>query len=382
MRVFISSVRRGLAAERDYLPDLIRAIGHEPSRFEDFGARNATSRGACLEGVNQAEVYVLLLGPHYGDAMEDSGVSATAEEFNVAQQRGIPILVFKKAGVDHDPAQQDFIRRLGNYQQGRFWAEFADEKTLGVAVATALRNLSVPPAPLTYLPLSQPVPIVWRRDRDPLDDRSLYAPVLEVHALPTAIGPLRPVSQLSDLAQRLAVRGREMGFFGQADALTIDHDSTTAWALRRNDRQGGGRFNDRQNDPYAGLAVGRDGAAMIFQALPTDTLGALVDQADLEQRISVLLRILAPHLPATEHVALAAALDPLDRVSEGDPNLVGNRTSGHMAGHGGGKAARAEPVDQVARASLTEGLPAVAEELAVRVLQALRAATTSRGPWR
>jgi hypothetical protein len=380
MRVFISSVRRGLAAERDYLPDLIRAIGHEPSRFEDFGARNATSRGECLEGVNQAEVYVLLLGPHYGDEMEDSGVSATAEEFNVAQQRGIPILVFKKAGVDHDPAQEDFIHRLGNYQQGRFWAEFADEKTLGVAVATALRNLSIPPAPLTYLPLSQPVQIVWRRDRDPLDDRSLYAPVLEVHALPTATGSLRPVSQLADLAQRLAVRGREMGFFGQADALTIDHDSTTAWALRRTDRQGGGRFNDRQNDPYAGLAVGRDGAAMIFQALPTDTMGALVDQADLEQRISVLLRILAPHLPATEHVALAAALDPLDRVSEGDPSLVGNRTSG-MAGHSGGKAARAEPVDQVARPSLTEGLPAVAEELAVRVLQALRAANTSRGPW-
>jgi len=380
MRVFISSVRRGLAAERDYLPDLIRAIGHEPSRFEDFGARNATSRGACLEGVNQAEVYVLLLGPHYGDEMEDSGVSATAEEFNVAQQRGIPILVFKKADVDHDPAQEDFIRRLGDYQQGRFWVEFADEKALGIAVATALQNLNFPPAPLMYLPLAQPVQIVWRRDRDPLGDRSLYAPVLEVHALPTATGSLRPVSQLADLAQRLAVRGREMGFFGQADALTIEHDSTTAWVLRRNDPHSSGRFNDRQTDPYAGLAVGRDGAAMIFQALPTDAMGALVDQADLEQRISVLLRIVAPHLPATEHVALAAALDPLDRVSEGDPGLVGNRTSGR-AGHSGGKAARAEPVDQVARPSLTEGLPAVAEELAVRVLQALRAGSTSRGPW-
>jgi hypothetical protein len=39
------------------------------------------------------------------------------------------------------------------------------------------------------------------------------------------------------------------------------------------------------------------------------------------------------------------------------------------------------PADKVARASLTEGLPAVAEELAVRLLQALRAANTSRGPW-
>jgi hypothetical protein len=121
---------------------------------------------------------------------------------------------------------------------------------------------------------------------------------------------------------------------------------------------------------------------MIFQALPTDVIGGLVNQSDLGQRISVLLRILAPYLPTTEHVALAAALDPIDRVAEGDPNLVGNRNSGSMAAFGGEKAARAEPVDQVARASLTDGLTDVADEVAVRLLQALRATGTSRGGWR
>jgi hypothetical protein len=249
MRAFISSVRRGLGAERDYLPELIRAIGHEPSRFEDFGARNATSRGACLDGVSQADVYLLLLGPHYGDQMEDSGVSATEEEFNVAQQRGIPILVFKKTGVDYDPAEQDFIQRLGNYQQGRFWAEFTDEKSLGVAVAAALRNLSVPAAPLTYLPLTQPVTVRWRSDRPPLLERNLYAPVLEAHALPTTPGPLLLVADLPALAERLAVRGREIGFFGQADPLTIDHDSTTAWVVRSSSPSGGGFYtNDARTD--------------------------------------------------------------------------------------------------------------------------------------
>jgi hypothetical protein len=105
---------------------------------------------------------------------------------------------------------------------------------------------------------------------------------------------------------------------------------------------------------------------------------SLVNQSDLGQRISVLLRILAPYLPTTEHVALAAALDPIDRVAEGDPSLVGNRNSGSMAPFGGEKAARAEPVDQIARASLTDGLT----DVAVRLLQALRATGTSRGPWR
>jgi hypothetical protein len=118
---------------------------------------------------------------------------------------------------------------------------------------------------------------------------------------------------------------------------------------------------------------------MVFQALTTDSMGALVDRADLKQRLSVLLRILAPHLPSIEHIALAAALDPTDRVTEGDPSLVGHRNSATMSSRGG--AARAEPVDQVARASLTEGLPAVADELAVRLLQALRSPRTPRGPW-
>lgn len=379
MLAFISSVRRGLAAERDYLPDLIRAVGHEPSRFEDFGARNATSRGACLDGVSHADAYLLLLGPHYGDSMEDSGVSATEEEFNVAQQRGIPILVFKKIGVDYDPAEQDFIQRLGDYQKGRFWAEFSDEKSLGIVVAAALRNLNVPAAPLTYLPLTQPVTVRWRSERPPLLERNLYAPVLEVHAVPTTPGPLLPVADLPALAERLAVRGREIGFFGQADPLTIDQDSATAWVVRSGGSQGRGFYNEARTDPYSGLSVGRDSSAMIFQALPTDSMGALVDRTDLKQRLSVLLRILAPYLPSTEHIALAAALDPTDRVQEGDPSLVGHRNS--ASGFSRGGAARAEPVDQVPRASLGDGIPTVADELAVRLLQALRDANSPRNPW-
>lgn len=381
MRVFISSVRRGLADERDYLPDLIRAVGHEPSRFEDFGARNATSRAACLDGVSQADVYVLLLGPHYGDEMEDSGVSATEEEFNVARQRGIPILVFKKSGVEYDQAQQDFINRLGDYQRGRFWGSFADEKSLGVAVAKALTDLSVPAPPVTYMPLTTPVAVLWRADRPALLDRNLYAPVLEVHALPIGSGPLLPVSQLRIAAEGMAAGGRDIGFFGQGSALAVNHDSETAWVVRMSDPQGGsGMYGERrQTEPYAGMALGRDGAAMIFQALPTDMLGSLVSQQDLAQRITVLLRTLSNRLPSTEHVALAAGLEPLDRVSEGDPSLVGDRRSGAMA-HNRAPAARAEPVDQVLRASLIDGLPAVAEEFAVRLLQAMRA-EQSRSGW-
>jgi hypothetical protein len=100
MLVFISSVRRGLEAERDYLPALLRAGGHRPLSFEDFTAQPVSSRDACLAGVEQAEVYLLLLGQHYGEPMVDSGTAPTEEEFTVAKRRGIPILVFRKNGVE------------------------------------------------------------------------------------------------------------------------------------------------------------------------------------------------------------------------------------------------------------------------------------------
>lgn len=76
MRVFISSVRRGLEEERDALPGLITAIGHTPVRFEDFTAQAVPSREACLDGVAASDVYLLLVGPHYGQPFKDSPQAA------------------------------------------------------------------------------------------------------------------------------------------------------------------------------------------------------------------------------------------------------------------------------------------------------------------
>lgn len=86
----ISSVRRGLEAERDALPGLITALGHKPIRFEDLGAQPVPSREACLQAVNEADPYLLLLGPHYGHIFTDTGQSATHDEFIAAQAKGIP----------------------------------------------------------------------------------------------------------------------------------------------------------------------------------------------------------------------------------------------------------------------------------------------------
>ena len=115
---FLSSVRRGLEEERDNLPALIGAIGHEFRRFEDYTAQPVASREACLRGVDQADVYLLLLGGRYGDPVFDSGRSPTEEEFTRARQRGIPMLVFVKQGIEVEPLQQGFIDRVEEYTGG------------------------------------------------------------------------------------------------------------------------------------------------------------------------------------------------------------------------------------------------------------------------
>ena len=141
MRVFISSVRRGLEEERDALPPLIRAIGHEPRRFEDYTAQPVPSREACLRGVEEADAYVLLLGEHYGDKMPDTGSSPTEEEWTVARRRGIPILAFRKRDVALDADQAAFIKRVEDYAAGVFREAFSTTAELLTSVVAALRDL-------------------------------------------------------------------------------------------------------------------------------------------------------------------------------------------------------------------------------------------------
>jgi len=141
-KVFISSVRRGLEEERDSLPALVKAVGHLPRRFEDFTAQPQPSRDAFLAGVEGADVYLLLLGPHYGDPIFDSGLSPTEEEWTVGKRRGIPILVFRKLDVDLDDAQLAFAKRVEDYVTGRFRDTFSTTADLSEGRREASRTRS------------------------------------------------------------------------------------------------------------------------------------------------------------------------------------------------------------------------------------------------
>lgn len=285
--------------------------------------------------------------------------------------------MFLKSNVPVEAAQAEFTDKVGDYQQGRFWAQFDGPMDLGPKVLAALKSLTLTKAPLTFTPLSMPVTVSWRSERRAVPPSQGYStPVLELQVLPIGPGPLTGVASLPALAQSLAGRARELGFFGQADPLSVSSDGTSAWAVRTATTEAGGAAwrggaGDRRTDPYSGLVVDRDGTILVFQSIPTDTLGALINSDDLEMRLTVILRLVGAFLPSTEHLAVAVSLKPLDRVAEGDPAEVGRRSSGSMP-HSQGLTARVVPQDQIPAAALPDSVTDLASEYAARLLTAVR----------
>jgi hypothetical protein len=362
VRVFISSVRRGLEDERDALPGLIRAVGDEPRRFEDYTAQSVPSREACLRGVEDAEAYVLLLGEYYGDKMPDTGTSPTEEEWTVARRRGIPILAFRKREVAPDADQAVFIRRIEDYAIGVFRGAFSSTAELLTSVAAALRDVTTAPPSLVWRPLTHAVAVQWQAFGRSVQS---YAAVLELHVIPTSGSPLRATT-LAALPTRLGRVGRDHGLFGEDRGLDLVHSEAGATATTRADRQA----------PMAGLRVGTTGAVTIWSQLPSDALGVLLDAIDLDERIATGLRIGEELMPSFGDATFAVGLFGLGLVGEGAIADLGHRTTATMAGFpSGAESVQVEPRDAVPAATLGRAAEEIARELVTRLLLRFREVT-------
>lgn len=373
MRVFISSVTYALTNERRSLATILSVVPpYEPLRFEDFVSQDRSSRDACLAGVEKCDVYVLLLGPRYGEPLPDSGMGPTEEEFTAATRQGKPVLVFTKTTDEPDePRQAEFKRKVEHYVNGRFRKSFSDPETLNVAVLAALRDVTVPPPPLAWERLTEPAPIRWRWDTSALNDPGLYGPVLDVHLVPLGAAPIL-ATRLRMLPSEIARMGRDTGFFRESDQLRTGNDSGAAWAWVPDQPTPGSSLGDRQEHEHRGCAVYDNGQVVAFQALPTDFMGALVNLPELQRRTAGLLAVAARHLaPRASSVAVAATLAPLDKVFEGDPARVGGRNSGHLRTRQG-LIAVMPPVMAVAADAVARHTGDIAGEVAAALLQSLR----------
>ncbi|HDS1140778.1 TPA: DUF4062 domain-containing protein [Stenotrophomonas maltophilia] len=138
MKVFISSLISGMEAERAAVKRAVERLGHAPIMAEDFGARPSSPQVACLGGVRESDLVILILGPRYG-VPQAGGVSATHEEILEARNRK-PILVFLQAGAEPEDSQVALINEVGGWEGGLFRQEFASPEDLEDKVTRAIHR--------------------------------------------------------------------------------------------------------------------------------------------------------------------------------------------------------------------------------------------------
>ena len=369
MKIFISSVRRGLEEERDSLPGLIMAIGHEALRFEDFTSQPTPSREACLRGVQAADVYLLLLGPHYGDPLAETGLSPTHEEYNAARTKGIPRLAFRKTGVDFEPAQADFAAEVETYSTGLFRENFSGALELQAKVVAALRALPSTARVAVWSPLPHPVTVEWREGWSHSRSSGYsMASVIDVHAIPID-GDHLSSRQLRNASEALANRLRSLGVVPASAAIEVVSDTNAAWAYPASPSDRGG-WDEVNPGVIMGITISASGQRSVWQQLPSDRMGSLLDPDDLPPRMGSLLRLLGSIAPPGDgEWAIAIGLTPSTLLSIGPLSSLGHRNSAQTTTGSPGPL-HIEPDEAVSAAALDDAANEVGHVLAQNLIDA------------
>jgi hypothetical protein len=121
----ISDLRRDREAIAKSLSriNLLNFLGIQPVEGPSYG------RSPLLATVEMAEVchlYILLIGEKYG-FVSGQGKSATEMEYDAAYRDDpTKILIFCKEADEREPAQQEFVRRVGEYHRGYYMRSYRD----------------------------------------------------------------------------------------------------------------------------------------------------------------------------------------------------------------------------------------------------------------
>ena len=122
MKIFISSLIAGFAPFRDAARQAVLELNHEPVMAEDFGARPTSPQVACLDGLRNSGLVVLMLGEAYG-TKQASGLSATHEEYREARDTK-PVIAFVQEGVIRDADEAAFVTEVQGWSGGLFRGGF------------------------------------------------------------------------------------------------------------------------------------------------------------------------------------------------------------------------------------------------------------------
>lgn len=182
--VFISSVMRGMDAEREAVAAAVEEVGATPVLFERFGGRDDGAQPAYRDGVRGSDIYVGVLGERYG-VPDETGYSPTHLEYNEAVHRGLRVSVWTTS-KDQDGRQRDFLSEIRVFHTT---GTYASPEQLGLGVKRRLREL----AEQAGSPWCKIGPTLFRASRftDTGDRISLEAAVRDDRVL-AALESLRP----------------------------------------------------------------------------------------------------------------------------------------------------------------------------------------------
>jgi hypothetical protein len=111
VKVFVSSVSKGLEDTRRQLFDALRVGNYQLVNMEAFGARPSPPLDVCLSELRTADAVIVIIGPRYGSLISTGDVSFTHEEFREAKRHGIPVLVVRiPSDANVDKAEEQKIK--------------------------------------------------------------------------------------------------------------------------------------------------------------------------------------------------------------------------------------------------------------------------------
>lgn len=352
LKVMLSSVRRGLADVRDSVAPVLTILNYECLRFEQVTQQPVPPRAACVQMVEASEIYLLLLGQFYGDPMPGTGIAPTEEEWTTARNLGKPVIVFRQEDVTPEPRQAAFIDRVESYESGVWRGTFGNIPDLIAKLPAALEAAAGALQPLTLRPLDESLDVPWRET-----DRATYTgagTVLETHIIPVGRVTPIPVSTFGDLRRQLARASQDHGLFEDGEPLQFP---TTERAVAAHAKRDGRRLE-------AGVRIERSRSLLVWESLPQQIGGSVLDEGQLRIRVARDLRLgAALDLVAAEEVAIGIGLDrPDSLVTPSGPNSV---TFPFM---GRSEAIHLEPTDAIPSGALGPGAEDLATELVARLL--------------
>lgn len=144
LKVFISSVQKELRTERIAVGGFLATddfLGQTtiPRIFEEYPQPLRPNPKAYLDLLRQCQIYLLIIGTEYGNDAGD-GLSATHEEYRLAQELGLPTLICVKgsAAAKREAKTKTFLHEIKT--AGHTYSRFEDEAGLLVAVGQRLRE--------------------------------------------------------------------------------------------------------------------------------------------------------------------------------------------------------------------------------------------------